>query len=184
MAAKRSRSGAIHQLSASNGGVPKRPLDLARALIGGLEGDAQADRKHHGGPERALCLFSLEQIEEMASEGHPIASGLAGENVTISGLDWSLVVPGARLRLGGEVLVEITNYTAPCMKNAAWFADGDFNRMNQKTHPGCSRVYARVLEEGQLRTGDTVDVLDESAAERVARLQPPTIRWRPPGRGG
>ena len=70
------------------------------------------------------------------------------------------------------------------MKNAAWFADGDFNRMNQKTHPGCSRVYARVLEEGQLRTGDTVDVLDESAAERVARLQPPTIRWRPPGRGG
>ena len=184
MAATRSRSGSIHQLSASNGGVPKRPLDYARALIGGLEGDAQADRKHHGGPERALCLFSLEQIEEMASEGHPIGPGLAGENVTISGLDWSLVVPGARLRLGGEVLVEVTNYTAPCFKNAAWFADGDFNRMNQKTHPGCSRVYARVLEEGQLRTGDTVDVLDESAAERVARLQPPTIRWRPPGRGG
>ena len=179
MAAKRSRSGAIHQLSASNGGVPKRPLDLARALIGGLEGDAQADRKHHGGPERALCLFSLEQIEEMASEGHPIASGLAGENVTISGLDWSLVVPGARLRLGGEVLVEITNYTAPCMKNAAWFADGDFNRMNQQTHPGCSRVYARVLEEGLLRAGDAVELLDESAAVRVARLQPRTFRWPP-----
>ena len=184
MAAKGSRSGSIHQLSASNGGVPKRPLEHARALIGGLEGDAQADRKHHGGPERALCLFSVEQIQEMASEGHPIAPGLAGENVTISGLDWSLVVPGARLRLGGEVLVEVTNYTAPCMKNAAWFADGDFNRMNQKTHPGCSRVYARVLEEGQLRTGDAVDLLKDSAADRVARLQPPTIRWRPPGRGG
>ena len=56
--------------------------------------------------------------------------------------------------------------------------------MNQKTHPGCSRVYARVLEEGELHTGDTVDVLDESAAERVARLQPPTIRWRPPGQDG
>ncbi len=180
MAAKRSRSGAIHQLSSSNGGVPKRPLEQARALIGGLEGDAQADLRHHGGPERALCLFSLEQIQEMASEGHPIAPGLAGENVTISGLDWSLVVPGARLRLGGEVLVEVTNYTAPCFKNAAWFADGDFNRMNQKTHPGCSRVYARVLEEGLLGTGDTVDLLQDSAADRVARLQPPTIRWRPP----
>ena len=184
MAAKGSRSGSIHQLSASNGGVPKRPLEHARALIGGLEGDAQTDRKHHGGPERALCLFALEQIEEMAAEGHPIAPGLAGENVTISGLDWSLVVPGARLRLGGEVLVEVTNYTAPCFKNAGWFADGDFNRMNQKTHPGCSRVYARVLEEGQLRTGDTVDLLQDSAADRVARLQPPTIRWRPPGQGG
>ena len=184
MAARGSRSGSIHQLSASNGGVPKRPLEHARALIGGLEGDAQTDRKHHGGPERALCLFALEQIEEMAAEGHPIAPGLAGENVTISGLDWSLVVPGARLRLGGEVLVEVTNYTAPCFKNAAWFADGDFNRMNQKTHPGCSRVYARVLEEGLLRPGDAVDLLQDSAADRVARLQPPTIRWRPPSQRG
>lgn len=183
-AAKGSRSGTIHQLSASNGGVPKRALEEARAFIGGLEGDAQADLKHHGGPERALCLFSLDRIEEMAAEGHPIAPGLAGENVTISGLDWSLVVPGARLRLGGEVLVEITSYTAPCFKNAAWFVEGDFNRMNQKTHPGCSRVYARVLEEGLLRSGDAVDLLDESAATRVARQQPPTIRWRPPGQGG
>ncbi|MYA20808.1 MAG: MOSC domain-containing protein [Chloroflexi bacterium] len=183
-AAKGSRSGTIHQISASNGGVPKLPLEQARAFIGGLEGDAQADGKHHGGPERALCLFSLEQIEEMAAEGHPIAPGRAGENVTLSGIDWSLVVPGARLRLGDGVLVEISSYTTPCWKNAPWFIEGDFNRMNQKTNPGCSRVYARVLEEGLLRTGDAVDLLDESAAERVARQQPPTIRWRPPGRGG
>ena len=182
--AKGSRSGTIHQLSASNGGVPKRALEEARAFIGGLEGDAQADLKHHGGPERALCLFSLDRIEEMAAEGHPIAPGLAGENVTVSGLDWSLVVPGSRLRLGDGVLVEITSYTAPCFKNAPWFADGDFNRMNQKTHPGCSRVYARVLEEGLLRSGDAVDLLDESAATRVARQQPPTIRWRPPSQRG
>ncbi len=183
-AARGSRHGAIHQLNASNGGVPKRPLEQARALIGGLEGDVQADRRHHGGPERALCLFALERIEEMAAEGHPIAPGYAGENVTVAGLDWSLVTPGSRLRLGDEVLLEVTSYTAPCFKNTAWFADGDFNRMNQKTHPGCSRVYARVLEEGLLRTGDTVDLIEESAAVRVARQQPPTVRWRPPAPGG
>ena len=175
-----SRQGTIHQLNASSGGVPKLPLEQARALLGGLDGDAQADLRHHGGPERALCLFSLERIEEMAAEGHPIAPGRAGENVTVAGLDWSRVVPGTRLRLGDEVLVEVTSYTQPCWKNAGWFADGDFNRMNQQTHRGCSRVYARVLEEGLLRPGDAVELLAESAAERVTRLQPPTIRWRPP----
>jgi MOSC domain-containing protein YiiM len=176
----RSSQGTIHQLNVSNGGVPKLPLGQARALLGGLEGDAQADRKHHGGSDRALCLFSLDRINELAAEDHPIAAGNVGENVTIEGLDWSLVTPGARLKLGGEVLVEVTSYTQPCWKIASWFADGDFNRMNQKTYPGCSRVYARVLEEGLLRSGDTVELLTESAVDRVARLQPPTIRWRPP----
>ncbi len=176
----RSLNGTVHQLSVSSGGVPKLPVTEARVHAGGMEGDAQADRRAHGGPERALCLFSLERIEELRADGHPIAPGSAGDNVTIAGLDWGRVIPGSRLRLGDEVLVEISSYTAPCWKNAGWFTDGDFNRMNQQTHPGCSRVYARVLEEGLLRAGDAVELRDESAAERVARLQPRTFRWRPP----
>ena len=179
----RSGRATIHQLSVSGGGVPKLPVPEARVHLGGMAGDAQADRAHHGGPERALCLFALEQIEELRAEGHPIAPGSTGENVTVAGLDWRRVVPGARLRLGEEVLVEVSSYTSPCWKNAGWFADGDFNRMNQQTHPGCSRVYARVLAEGVLRAGDAVELLDEPAAERAARAQPPTIRWRPPESG-
>ena len=179
-----SRLGTIHGLHVSAGGVPKLPVAQARATAGGLEGDAQADRRHHGGPERALCLFSLERIAELAAAGHPIAPGRTGENVTLAGLDWSLVAPGARLRLGPEALIEITRYTAPCLKIAAAFADGDFNRMNQNARPGCSRVYARVLEEGLLRAGDAAELLPDRAADRAARLQPPTIRWRPPGAGG
>ena len=177
-----SRRGTIHRLNVSAGGVPKLPVAQARAGFGGLEGDAQADRRHHGGPERALCLFSLERIAELAAGGHPIAPGRTGENVTLAGLDWSLVVPGARLRLG-EALVEVTRYTSPCLKIAAAFADGDFSRMSQNAHPGCSRVYARVLEEGLLREGDAAELLPDGAADRAARLQPPTIRWRPPGAG-
>jgi len=180
----RGTTGTVHQLSVSGGGVPKLPVPEARVHVGGMAGDAQADRAHHGGPERALCLFALEQIEELQAEGHPIAPGNAGENVTVVGLDWRRVVPGARLRLGEEVLVEVSSYTSPCRTIAGWFADGDFNRMNQQTHPGWSRVYARVLEEGVLRQGDAVELLDEPAAERVARAQPPTIRWRPPLESG
>ena len=130
------RAGTVHQLSVSSGGVPKLPVADARVHRGGMAGDAQADRRHHGGPERALCLFSLERIEEFRAEGHPIAPGSTGENVTIAGLDWSRVVPGARLRLGDEVLVEISSYTTPCRTNAQWFAGGDFNRMNHQLHPG------------------------------------------------
>lgn len=122
----------------------------------GLVGDAQNDTKHHGGPDRALCLYSLEVIERLQSEGHPIEPGYAGENMTISGLDWAEVQPGARLRIGQVVEIEVTSYTAPCSNNARWFIDGDFTRMLQSRHPGESRVYARVLQEGEVRAGDEV----------------------------
>ena len=172
-----SHRGVVHRLSVSQGGVPKLRVAEARVGAGGMEGDAQADLRRHGGPERALCLFSLERIEALRAEGHPIAPGSAGENVTIAGLDWPLAAPGARLRLGAGVLIEISGYAAPCMKNARWFADGGFARLGE---PGGRRVYARVLEEGVLREGDAVELIAERAADRAARAQPPTFRWPPP----
>lgn len=172
-----SHRGVVHRLSVSQGGVPKLRVAEARVGIGGMEGDAQADLRHHGGPERALCLFSLERIEALRAEGHPIAPGSAGENVTIAGLDWPLATPGARLRLGAEALIEISGYAAPCMKNARWFADDGFARLAE---PGGRRLYARVLEEGALREGDAVELIAERAADRAARAQPPSFRWPPP----
>ena len=149
----------VEQISLSKGGVPKLPVQ--EAVIGqlGVEGDDHNDKKNHGGPDRALCLYSLEVIQALQAEGHPIAPGNTGENVTISGLDWESVVPGVRLRLGSDVLVEVTAYTTPCDTNIAYFKDGDFTRMGQKQHPGWSRVYARVLSGGTLRPGDPVEVV-------------------------
>ncbi|MGE5597350.1 MAG: MOSC domain-containing protein [Hyphomicrobiales bacterium] len=148
----------IVQLSVSPGGVPKLAVPEAEVTELGLAGDGHNDRFNHGGPERALCLFSLERIEGMAAEGHPIAPGSTGENVTIRGLDWDTVVPGTRLRLGDEVVAEVTRYTTPCATNKAWFIDGNLNRMHQALHPGWSRVYARVLRTGRIRTGDRVTI--------------------------
>lgn len=150
----------MHQLSASNGGVPKKAVDRATVDRMGLVGDAQNDTKHHGGPDRALCLYSLEVIEKLQSEGHPIEPGYAGENMTISGLDWAEVQPGTRLRIGNSVEIEVTSYTAPCSKNSRWFIDGDFTRMLQSRHPGESRVYARVLQEGEVRAGDEIALVE------------------------
>ena len=172
--------GRIVQLSASNGGVPKLPLAEATVDANGITVDRQADRRAHGGPRRALCLFALARIEALAAEGHPIAPGATGENVTTEGIDWDRVTPGARLRLGDAVLIEVTGYTEPCWKNARWFLEGDFSAMDQEIWPGFSRVYARVLEGGDLRPGDPVELLAGTAAERLERIQPTTIRWRPP----
>lgn len=166
--------GIIFQLNCSQGGVPKRPVAEAEVAASGLIGDRQAHPKIHGGPDRALCLYSLERIEELQREGHAITPGSVGENVTIKGLDWSELKPGHRLALGDEVVVEITSYTNPCNSIKDSFIKGNYSRIAQKKHPGYSRLYARILQGGRLRTGQEVRVLEtkgdprKSLAERVS----------------
>lgn len=148
----------LHQISVSDGGVPKLAVPEARITVEGVVGDRQRNREAHGGVDRAVCLFSLEVIEALQAEGHSIKPGASGENLTVAGLDWAELKPGDRLRIGEVVRLEIVKYTKPCRFNAQWFQNGNFNRINQKKHPGWSRVYARVLAEGVVRPGDTVVV--------------------------
>ena len=103
-------------------------------------------------------MYSMERIRALQSEGHPIDVGTAGENVTVEGIDWDLVVPGTRIRLGKEVLLEVTDYTNPCKTIRESFIDSQFVRISQKLHPGWSRVYTRVLSEGEISSGDFVAV--------------------------
>jgi MOSC domain-containing protein YiiM len=155
--------GRVHAINTSRGGVPKLPVEGAWIARDGVEGDAQADRKHHGGPDRAVCLFSLEVIEAVAGEGHPIFPGSTGENVTVSGLDWRLVRPGSVLRIG-EAELQVTDYTSPCKTIRGSFTNGTYKRISEKLHPGSSRVYARVLAGGAVRVGDPVTVHGHEAA--------------------
>jgi MOSC domain-containing protein YiiM len=158
----------IVQISISRGGVPKTAVAGARVTALGLEGDAHRDTEHHGGPERAVCLYAMEAITGLRAEGHPIVPGAIGENVTVQGLDWSAVVPGCYLRLGESVLLQVTRYTSPCLNITRAFGDGDFARVSQKRHPGWSRVYARVVATGSIRPGDPVRLLDEVEAAELA----------------
>jgi MOSC domain-containing protein YiiM len=139
----------------SDGGVPKHAIAEALISADGIAGDRQRNLKYHGGRERALCLYSAEAIDVLRAEGHPIVPGAMGENVSIAGLAWEEVVPGARIELGA-VLAEITDYTKPCRTIAGCFVDGRIGRVSQRTHPGWSRVYARVLASGVIRVGDPV----------------------------
>ena len=153
------RIGLLASINMSGGGVPKRRVDDANVSRLGLLGDAQNDKKGHGGPERAVCVYSLERIYALQQEGHPIDVGTAGENVTLEGIDWDLIVPGMRIKVGDEVLLEVASFTSPCKTIKGSFIDERFVRISQKLHPGWSRVYARVLAEGHIRLGDHVEVI-------------------------
>jgi MOSC domain-containing protein YiiM len=146
----------LFQINVSGGGVPKRPVEAAEVTVNGLIGDAHNDRKHHGGPDAAVCLFSLEVIQRLQAEGHPIAPGTTGENLTIQGLDWPAVRPGSRLKFGGGVELEVVSYTVPCSTIRGSFLRADIKRIKQEVWPGESRVYARVLIGGRLRRMETV----------------------------
>ena len=149
----------LYQINISKGGVPKHRVEDATVDYLGILGDYHNDREHHGGPDKALCMFSLEVIEQLRSEGHNIAPGHLGENLTISGLNWEQIIPGTKLLIGDTLLVEVTGYTNPCYKIGAFFKDGKFSRVSQKTHPGNSRVYARVIVPGRIKQGDQVTIV-------------------------
>lgn len=146
----------IFQINASDGGVPKLPLTSVQVTADGLACDAQTHTDVHGGPERAVCLFALERILALQAEGHPIFPGATGENLTVAGLDWDQVAPGAVLRLGDQVVLEVASFTTPCGTIAGAFGAGGPGRISQKKHPGWSRVYARVLQGGEITVGDRV----------------------------
>ena len=152
------RIGTLISINVSNGGVPKRRVADAKVSQLGLLTDAQNDIKGHGGPERAVCVYALERIRALQSEGHPIDVGTAGENVTVEGIDWGLVAPGARLRIGDEVVLEVSAFTTPCKTIRDSFIDGQFIRISEKLHPGWSWVYTRVLSEGEIRSGEAVEL--------------------------
>jgi MOSC domain-containing protein YiiM len=163
----------VHSINLSAGGVPKLPENEALITVDGLVGDRQRNRRYHGGPMRAVCLYSLERIALLREEGHPIEPGSVGENLTVTGLDWDHVVPGVRLSVGAAEL-EITSFTKPCKTIRNSFVGSNVHRIAQDRFPGWSRVYAKVLKDAVVRVGDAVKVTRE-AGEKSDNLE--LFRW-------
>jgi MOSC domain-containing protein YiiM/GNAT superfamily N-acetyltransferase len=150
--------GRVVQVNIGPGGVPKHPVERAWVGVMGLEGDRQREDTVHGGPGRAVCLFALEAIERLQSEGHPTEPGGVGENLTTWGIEWSLLPIGAIARVGEEVVLEVSKPANPCATQRPNFHDGRYGRISIEAHPSDSRMYARVLAEGVVRPGDAIAV--------------------------
>ena len=154
--------GRVAQVSTSHGGVPK--LAVSGAWVGreGLDGDGHREPPTvHGGPERAVCLYSIEQIERVRADGHPIGGpGALGENLTLEGVDLGSLGPGSRLAIGeGGLVLEIASYAAPCQTIAHAFTDRRIARISPTTAVGDARRYCRVVGEGPVTQGDEVTVV-------------------------
>ena len=164
-------TGRVLQVSVSAGGIPKLPVPNARVTRMGLEGDRHREDTVHGGPSRAVCLFGIEVIERLQSEGHPVEPGGVGENLTTSGIEWSTLPIGAVARVGESLVLEISKPAMPCATQRPNFIGGRFGRMSIEAHPSDSRMYGRVLAEGEVRAGDEIVVVaplpDSSATDEL-----------------
>ena len=99
--------GAVASINVSfPGGVPKRPIDRTRITVSGLVGDGQRTKAPvHGGPDKAVCLFGLEQIRRVNADGHHLYPGAIGENLTVAGLELGGLA-------AGDALYLTANYTS------------------------------------------------------------------------
>ncbi len=151
------RLGKHHSLS----GIDKKPVpERVQVGILGLEGDHILSKKHHGGPDQAVYLYTLEDYDAFAEQlGDVPLPGSFGENLTISGLESAPVRIGTRLTIGegeGAVVLEITAPRIPCATFAAHMGDAGFVKVfRQMRRPG---LYARVLHTGTVGTGDSIEM--------------------------
>lgn len=161
-------TGRVLQVNVSPGGVPKLPV-AGPVHVGtfGLEGDGHRDDTVHGGPHRAVCLFAIEAIRRVAAEGHPIAAGSCGENVTTEGIELATLPIGTRLAIGEHLVVELASPDGPCSTIEDSFRGRRFSRIDIRLHPTDSRMYARVLIEGPVQAGDAITVLEPALDSRA-----------------
>ena len=122
----------------------------------GLDGDLVADGKHHGGIDKAVYAYAAEDVAWWEKQlGRELGAGFFGENLTLRGVDVSGTRIGERWRIGSTVL-EVSEPRHPCWKLAAKVGEPPFIKtFEQAGRPG---AYLRVVEEGELRTGDRVEV--------------------------
>jgi MOSC domain-containing protein YiiM/GNAT superfamily N-acetyltransferase len=163
-------TGRVLKVNVSPGGVPKRPVDTAHVGRLGLEGDAHDHFDVHGGPNRAVCLFAVEAIRRVAAEGHPIAPGSVGENLTTEGVELATLAPGTRLTFPSGLELEVSAPANPCDVIKGSFLSGKSGRISILRHPLDSRVYARVLHEGEVAAGDALTVLPPRTDSQAGRL--------------
>ena len=156
------QAGTLYSINVSNGGVPKTPRDSVHITVGGCVGDRQRNLRIHGGPSRAVCIYSYDLIRALRAEGHPIGPGTIGENLTLAGVRWSEVCSGTIIEVG-DVRLEVTKSATPCRNIVDSVLGGEIARVSEQRFAGWSRWYCRVLREGVVAVGDRVSILSPVA---------------------
>ncbi|MEJ8648795.1 MOSC domain-containing protein [Streptomyces sp. MS1.AVA.3] len=159
-------------------GIDKRPVDGPVPVTApgpkgtggsGLAGDAVVDLRHHGGDDQAVYAYAREDLDDWQRElGRELANGFFGENLTTSGVEVTGARIGERWRVGPQLLLEVTSPRIPCRTFHGWLGErGWLKRFTQAAVPG---AYLRVIEAGEIRAGDAVDVVHRPDHEVTIEL--------------
>jgi len=142
----------VISINISKGGIPKMPTDCTYIKASGLEGDGHNHEKHYR-PIQAVCLQDVEKLEELRAEGYPLYSGTTGENLTVRNLNVNQLPVGTILELSGGVILELTKVRQPC-----YVLDSINPKLKEDIIGRCG-MYAKVLKDGVIETGEYVQIL-------------------------
>ena len=157
-------------------GIDKRPTDGGVAVAapgprgtGGsaLAGDTIGDLRHHGGNEQAVYAFAREELDRWERElERELPNGVFGENLTTAGFAVDEALIGERWRVGARdtgPLLEVCSMRIPCRTFAGWLEErGWIKRFMERARSG---AYLRVIEPGEVRAGDPIEVVHRPAHE-------------------
>ncbi len=132
-----------------------------------LAGDDQADRVAHGGPDKAVYAYAVEDTLWWEKEiGRPLANGEFGENLTTEGIDVNGALIGERWEIG-TALLEVSEPRIPCWRLGVRMNDNQFvRRFTEVMRPG---AYLRIIAEGELGAGDEIRVVGRPDAALTVR---------------
>ena len=140
-------------------GIWKEPVSGRLAVRGvNLDGDDQADRRVHGGPDKAVYAYAVEDYEWWSRElGRELGPGTFGENLTVAGIELGAAVAGSCWQVGTAAL-QVAQPRSPCFKLGIRMGDASF--VDDFNLAGRFGAYLRIVEEGDVGAGDAVEVTD------------------------
>lgn len=142
--------------------IHKRPVDgPVQVKTLGLYRDIQADRKNHGGANKAVYAYAQEAADRWRDELADTQPGIFGENLRTSGLDVDGAVIGERWRIGDTLVVEVTMPRIPCQTFGRYLGQGSWPK--RFTAKGYAGAYLRVVERGPVQAGDPIEVIARPA---------------------
>ncbi len=151
-------------------GINKTPVEgPVRLTATGLVGDEQGQKKIHGGLEKALHHYPYDHYPALRERlaGTPALEilknpGAFGENVSTTGITERDVCIGDKIRIGSAV-IQVSQGRQPCYILNAYFGVPEMSRLVQTLR--ATGWYYRVLEEGEIRQGDLIDLLERPNPE-------------------
>lgn len=158
--------------------IRKRARPVATVGRLGIEGDEQADRDHHGGPDMALCVYPAEHYAMWQGRlGRELRVPAFGENLRVAGRLEQDATVGEVWRVGG-VLLQVAQPRVPCSMPAALNGEPSLNALMRDS--GATGYLLRVLEGGELEVGAAIEVVERPQdAPTIGELN--RLRYRDPG---